>query len=475
MKQFLKSKRAVLRSLPVLMLALLVACGAESPEQSGGNPQAGGPAAGAAQGAGFGGPRGMGGPGGFRGGPGGPGGGTPIIPAVEVVAAQFGGLPLEERLTGEVTARNQTEIFPEVSGPIVEVLADNGQRVEAGDPLVRIRDTEYRERFQQAQSQLEISRAQTRQVEANLQVLRNQLARVEELRSRQLETQSALESIQAQVAVAEADLDLRRAQQRQVESQLEERRMELERTVVRAPVAGTIGLRSAERGQIVGPNSRLFLIGDLSSMQVEILLTERNLQYIKQGMAVNLYSDSWTDLIIEGEIARISPFLDSSTLRTQAYIDVSNEEGLLRPGMFVTVDVLYGESEQAVLIPNSAIYRHPRTGVEGIFVMQPPPEDEFRPVAEVDGAPALTPAQPVSFVPVSVVASGRMATGVRGVQEGDWIVTVGQNLLINNVSEARARLMPWDRMMQMQRMQSRDLFQIIDRARETRQASVSES
>jgi hypothetical protein len=68
-----------------------------------------------------------------------------------------------------------------------------------------------------------------------------------------------------------------------------------------------------------------------------------------------------------------------------------------------------------------------------------------------------------------------MATGVQGIQEGDWIVTVGQNLLINNVSEARARLMPWERMMQMQRMQSRDLFQIIDQARTARQTNLSES
>ena len=68
-----------------------------------------------------------------------------------------------------------------------------------------------------------------------------------------------------------------------------------------------------------------------------------------------------------------------------------------------------------------------------------------------------------------------MATGVQGIQEGEWVVTVGQNLLINNVSEARARVMPWERMMQMQRMQSRDLFQIIDRAREARQSNLSES
>ncbi len=64
--------------------------------------------------------------------------------------------------------------------------------------------------------------------------------------------------------------------------------MELDRTIVRAPTSGTIGLRNAERGQIAGPNSQLFLIGDLAQLQVEILLTERNLSYIRQGMPVDL-------------------------------------------------------------------------------------------------------------------------------------------------------------------------------------------
>jgi HlyD family secretion protein len=454
------------RIMLFVAVMLTVACSPESGTEN--TDQAGAAPAGAQGGM-------RGGPGGFGGGPGGFGGGrggmpAGLIPAVEVVAAQFGGLPLEERLTGQVKARNQTEIFPEVSGPVVQIFADNGQFVNAGDPLVQIRDTEYRERLQQAESQLEVARAQTRQAEANFQVLANQLIRVEELRTRQLETVSALEAIRAQVAVAQADVQLRQAQQRQVESQLEERRMELNRTTVRAPTSGTIGLRNAERGQIANQNTRLFLIGDLTQMQVEILLTERNLTYIRQGMAVNLYSDSWPDLMISADIARLSPFLDSSTLRTQAYIDVSNHDNLMRPGMFVTVDVLYGQSEEAVLIPNSAIYRHPRTGVEGIFVMQPPAGDEFRPQAEVDGAPALTPSLPVSFVPVDIIASGRMASGVRGIKAGDWVVTVGQNLLTGNTTEARARLVDWQRMMDLQRMQSRDLFEIIDAARREAQA-----
>ncbi|MDO8909876.1 MAG: efflux RND transporter periplasmic adaptor subunit [Pseudohongiella sp.] len=450
------------RIVLLVVVMLVAACSSES--ETGNTSQTGAAPAGPQGGM-------RGGPGGFGGGFGGQGGMPPgLIPAVEVVAAQYGGLPLEERLTGQVTARNQAEIFPEVGGPIVQIFADNGQFVNAGDPLVQIRDTEYRERLQQAESQLEVARAQTRQAEANFQVLANQLIRIEELRTRQLETVSALEAVRAQVAVAQADVQLRQAQQRQVESQLEERRMELARTTVRAPTSGTIGLRNAERGQIASQNTRLFLIGDLTQMQVEILLTERNLTYIRQGMPVNLYSDSWPDLMISADIARVSPFLDSSTLRTQAYIDVSNQDGLMRPGMFVTVDVLYGQSEEAVLIPNSAIYRHPRTGVEGIFVMQPPVGDEFRPQAEVDGAPALTPSLPVSFVPVDVIASGRMASGVRGIKAGDWVVTVGQNLLTGNTTEARARLVDWQRMMDLQRMQSRDLFEIIDAARREAQA-----
>ena len=59
--------------------------------------------------------------------------------SIEAVEARYGGLPLRERLTGTVRASGQVAIYPEASGPIVEVLARNGDAVQAGDPLVRIR------------------------------------------------------------------------------------------------------------------------------------------------------------------------------------------------------------------------------------------------------------------------------------------------------------------------------------------------
>lgn len=429
-------------------LVLLVACGGSEPETGSAGSQGQRPG-------GF--------PGGF-----GPGGREEMpTPAVEVVEARVGSLPLEERLTGRVIAENQTEIIAEVGGPVTQVFVDSGDAVEAGDPLVQVRDTEYRERLAQAEAGLQVAEAQTRQAQASLAALENQLERIQSLTERRLETVSALEDIQVQVDVARANVELRRAQENQARSVVEERELELANTTVRAPINGMVGQRTVERGQIISANSPLFVIGDLDQVRIEVLLTERMLTYIREGMSVSLYSENWPDARFDASVTRISPFLDTNTLRTQAYIEMENPDRMLRPGMFLNADIYYGETQSAVLIPNSAIYRHPRTGVEGVYVMNQP-GSEARPVAEVDGAPPLLPAAPVRFVPIDIVASGRMASGVEGVREGDWVVTVGQNLLMGNISEARARVMNWGRMEEMQRMQSRDIFDIIDAAREQR-------
>jgi multidrug efflux pump subunit AcrA (membrane-fusion protein) len=89
------------------------------------------------------------------------------IPAVEAVQVRSGTLPLEERLAGSVVARNQTEIYAEVSARIVEVLASDGDRVEAGTPLVRLRATEFEEQLLQAEAGLRVAEARVKQAEAS--------------------------------------------------------------------------------------------------------------------------------------------------------------------------------------------------------------------------------------------------------------------------------------------------------------------
>ena len=97
--------------------------------------------------------------------------------SVEAVQARYGGLPLRERLTGSVRALGQVAIYPEASGPIVAVLARNGQVSEAGDPLVRIRAEVSRNHLQQSEAGLESARAQRDRAQANVDDLERRFER----------------------------------------------------------------------------------------------------------------------------------------------------------------------------------------------------------------------------------------------------------------------------------------------------------
>ena len=379
-------------------------------------------------------------------------------PTVEAVQVITGNLPLEEILTGTVRARNQADIFPQISAPITRVAANNGDIVQKGDILVQLRDVEARERLRQAEAGHEIARAQVRQAEADLNRRRLELERVRSLHSRDLETQAELENIQADVDLAEASLDLNKARMNQAHSIIEERKNELENTVVRAPVDGIVGLRNAETGQQANPSTRLYQIGDPASMKVEIILTEAMTGYIRPGQPV-LISTSSIDNSVESTITRISPFLNPVTHTTTAEIEVSNPDRLLRPGMFVTVTVKYGESEKAVLVPNNALFHHPDQGQQGIFVA-----DRVSQELSFEGEQPpreLTGTTPVRFVPVDVIAQGRMISAVNGIPNNAWVVTLGQHLLLRGAEEASIRPVEWDHIINLQQLHSRDLFDII--------------
>lgn len=398
------------------------------------------------------------------------------MPAVEIVEVMHGSLPLEERLAGSVRARNQTEIFAEASGTIEKVFVGDGDVVETGDPLVQLRARDFQERVSQAASGFRVAEARVRQAEANVARMRANLSRAQQIVDRQLGTQAELDAAIADAGSAEADLDLMLAQRDQAASVLQEREAELADTLVRAPIDGVVGARNAEVGQQASTNVPLFVIGDVDRMRVSVTLTQRMLGYIGTGTNVRVYSDTDPDTYIEASISRISPYLHDVTHTTDAEINIDRHGGKLRPGMFVTVDVLYGESEQASLVPNSALYRHPRDGRQGVYV-----------AALGDASPGLLaggsmshpggdpgPASPVTvtFTPVEVVAPGRVSSGIRGVSEGDWVVTLGHDLLANaDVQQAIVRPTSWSHILELQQLESRDLLQIIEQKQQQNESA----
>lgn len=397
-----------------------------------------------------------------------------VVPAVEAVQAQFGGLPLEERLSGVVSAFNQVDIYPRISAPIEEIYVETGQQVERGQPLVKLRDNEYRERVRQAEANLRINQAQVRQAEAALGEVESQMRRQRILSERDLTSELEMEQIEARLESAKANYELALAQVEQAESNLEEQKEALDQTIVRAPITGTVGQRNAEVGMQVNNNSQLFTIGDISNTKVRVNLTERMLRYIESGQSVRVYSENLGDTVLTGEISRISPFLGSGSFSTEAEIDLGNESRFLMPGMFVNVDILYGESEQATLIPLSAIYRDAQTGETGVFAAT-----NFGIEAELleemensEQSTQLSNPTNVEFVNIDVIARGREAAGVAGIRSGQWVVTVGQNLLIrDDRGIARVRATSWNKIMNMQQMRPQDLLEEIMNAETNSSAS----
>lgn len=385
-----------------------------------------------------------------------------VIPAVEAVEARFGSLPLEERLSGVVTASNQVDIYPRISAPIEEVLVQDGERVNSGDILIRLADTEYREQLRQAEANLRITVAQQRQAQAELNEVESQMRRQRILSERDLSSELEMERIQAMLESAEANFDLALARVEQAESSVEEQKSLLSRTEIRAPITGTVGQRTAEPGMQVNTGSRLITIGDLSRTKVTVNLTERMLGYIQQGQTARIFSENLGDTVITAEVSRISPFLGAGSFSTTAEIDVENQNLELLPGMFVNVDIFYGESEQATIIPLSAIYRDSRTGETGVYVATDfGVESELLEDPDNIGNKFANLSNPVDieFRSISIIASGRETAGVEGINTGEWIVTVGQNLLArDDRGTARIRPVTWNQILTMQRLQPQDLL-----------------
>jgi HlyD family secretion protein len=389
------------------------------------------------------------------------------IPAVEAVEVRRGTLPLEERLAGSVVAKNQTEIYAEVAGRVVEVLASNGDSVKRGAPLVRLRSSEFEDRLAQAEAGLRVADAQVKQAQANNTRAQAALTRMQSIVERNLGSAADLDTARADAQSAEAQLALVQAQREQAAALVEERRSALAQTVIRAPIAGVVGTRNAEVGQLATTGTPLFVIGDPDSVRVTITLTQRMLGYIKNGTTVNIMTDAAPDQPLVARISRISPFLHPVTRTTTAEIDVEQNDGVLRPGMFVTVDVLYGESTEAALVPNNALYRDPRDGREGVWLASV--DAATRPLEPLSSAPQRTPLDPsgpveVRFVPIEVIARGRLGTAVDGLVAGQWVVTVGHRLLAqSDGGKAVVQPTPWEHIVRLEQMQTRDLLELVQR------------
>jgi HlyD family secretion protein len=271
------------------------------------------------------------------------------------------------------------DIGSEVSGLIADMSADFNSEVEAGQVIARIDDRTIRARLKQNEADLAAAKANLLQqkatllkAEAEADRWENEYARQQQLVERKLISPSDLEGTQASTRAARAQVELAKAAIAQAEAQilqrsavLEQSQLDLERTLIRSPVAGIVINRLMSVGQTVTAGFQtpvLFQIAkDLSEMQIEADLDEADIGKVREGMAVRFRVDAYPERPFLGEITQVrkASTTTANVVTYKVIIKADNSNQLLLPGMTANIDVVLGQKNDVLRIPNAALRFRP--------------------------------------------------------------------------------------------------------------------
>jgi RND family efflux transporter MFP subunit len=374
-------------------------------------------------------------------GPGGWSGGPP--PAVVTTApVEQGAFAVDARFVATLEAKSAADLYARISGPIVQVYADSGDRVRAGQLLARIQPDEAEKQVAQAQAALRIAEATLSQRQANLEVAGATARRTEKLFEQDLVSQQDYDMVQAELVGARSQLELARAQIEQARTNLASARLELEKTRLVAPFDGFVGQRYLDLGDFAATNRPLFSVVDLSTIVTTISITEKDAARVHVGQDARVTTQTYPGRVFEGQVARMASVFDPQTNTTEAEIEIDNPDAALKPGMFGAVSVTYRTEPTALLVPASAV-------VEGeteshVFVAErAAPEARSRPGGE-EGEPGGAPAAPrwvarrVAVLVVGAGSGGRSAieptAGGELLGSGTRVVVLGQQTLTDGAS-----------------------------------------
>lgn len=317
----------------------------------------------------------------MRGGPGGGGpGGMDRVTPVEVVAVERGSIARSVSVSGVVEPIRSVGVNAQVPGALLAVNVEEGSLVRRGQVLARIDDRELRAQLQSA--------------EAQLQVARSAYERAEQLRDRKVITLPEYERDRAAFAAAQASAD--------------QLRTRLGYTTVGAPVSGVVTAKLVEAGDVVGNQTRLFEIADISTMVVRVGVSELDVVELSIGDRVDIMLDAYPGRPLAGAIRRVFPSADPNTrlVPVEVAFDAASAR-VARPGFLARVTFRLSAHDNVLLVPAAALVGG--QGSQSVYVV------------ENDRAIRRT-------VETGLTSSGRVEI-VAGLDGSEMVVTAGSNQL----------------------------------------------
>jgi HlyD family secretion protein len=272
----------------------------------------------------------------------------------DTVAVERRDIAVSVEAAGTIEPVATIELKSKASGEVLEITAETGDVVQAGDLLVRIDPRTAKNRLAQAEADLESARAR-------LSIARAQQERASVLRDQGVLSKPDYERAALELAQAEAQV---------VAGQVavENARIALADTLIRAPIGGTIIEKRVEKGQVISSPTQdvaggtlLLRMADLARVQVRVLVDETDIGKIRPGLPATVRVAAYPNQPFEGEVLKVEPqaVVEQNVTLFGVLVSIDNRRGLLKPGMNAEVTISVARAEQVLTVPVAAL-RTPR-------------------------------------------------------------------------------------------------------------------
>jgi len=271
---------------------------------------------------------------------------------LKTAVAGPGTVDIHINLTGEIKVNQDrmAHVVPRVEGVVTEVYKKLGDSVRAGEVIAVIESRELAD-----------AKASYLAAVESYEMTKVAFDREEKLWQEKISSEQ--DYLEKKQALTEAGIDRRAAEQKLHaigfdESYLKNLPGESEQLLtgfeIKAPFEGTIIERHIVLGELVGTESAVYIVADLSSVWVDLQVYPKDLKYIKTGQQVVISADSEIP-DAAGIISYVGPIVGTQSRTALARVELSNEAGVFRPGLFVTARVSVSETHVKVVVPKNAI------------------------------------------------------------------------------------------------------------------------
>jgi RND family efflux transporter MFP subunit len=314
-------------------------------------------------------------------------GGAPEVQvaSARAIGAGSGGPASVLDASGYVTARRQATVSSKITGKVVEVLVEEGMRVEEGQVLARLDPLDAQAQRTLSRSQLDAARAQLQEIRTQLALAEKTLVRQRELLARKLVAQSQFDQAQSERDALAARVATAQRNVQVAQDSLALGEIGVDNTVVRAPFAGVVTVKAAQPGEMISPisagggftRSGIATIVDMDSLEVQVDVNESFIGRVQPRQPVEAVLNAYPQWKIPGEVIAIVPTADRGKATVKVRIALKEKDARIVPEMGVRVAFLEARSAQAeaapapppgVLVPAGAIVG--RDGKQVVFVLQ---------------------------------------------------------------------------------------------------------